>query len=128
MFLTRESLLRPADRRIAAVDLPDGRRAYIRSLNELEHSRYESAVWRKTKRGAWEMDAELLEAQRRRLVALCVCDPQGIPLLTEDDVEALGQADGALIKALAIACRKHCGLDEVEPAEGGEKNSPATAD
>jgi hypothetical protein len=124
-FLTRESLLAKAERRIKAVELGDGRAVRIRTLNELEHSAYESAVWRKTKRG-WEMDGELLQEQRRRLVLLCVCNEAGQPLLTDDDLDALGAVDGGLIRRLAFECRKHCGLDDPTADEGDEKNLPET--
>lgn len=119
-MLTREEFLRPAARKVQKVTLCDGRELCIRSLTEGEHAEYEASVWRPNKQGVLEMDPDLLQAQRRLLVAMCVCDESGRPLLTPEDLDALGELDGRMMRELAVACRKLAGLDQTDDSE---KNS-----
>ena len=120
-MLTRDEFLKPAPRKIKPVMMTDGRQVYIRSLSEFEHSEYESSVWKTTKGGNLEMDPDLLQGQRRLLIAQCVCDDAGRPLLTTDEAEKIGDLDGGAMRALVQACREHCGL--VDAPETAEKNS-----
>ena len=92
----------------------------IRSLTELEKSRYEMAP-----RSRGDLDrAQVLNA-KRRLVALCLVDGEGNRILSDADVEQLRSIDGLVISRLFDACWDHCGFSKDDTVEDLVKNSAA---
>jgi hypothetical protein len=107
---TRDELLSaPAGkRRFAKVALPvSGLRVRIRSLTELELSRYQSAMLAP---GGGIKRSKLDDASRR-LIVLCVVDGEGNPLFQDSDLQALADWDSADSGHLYDECAKHCGIN-----------------
>lgn len=114
-FATRDQLLQPARRRIKTVDLPiSGLRVRIRSLYEHESEAFQAEMF---SRGKLQKDKAV--SSYRRLIVLCVCDEQGQPLLSKNDIDALNQWDGADVNHLGKECESHCGFvdGEIEKME-----------
>lgn len=105
-------------RRYAVVPLSGGE-VRIQSLTERERSRYDKG--RFAPDGSWDTDAFV--RARRLLIVLCVVDDNGKRILTEEDVEALGEGDAGDMNVLHEACVKHCGLER--RADVGEPNGNA---
>lgn len=123
-YATREQFLRPAERRYKDVELPiSGLKVRIRSLMELEKEQYESETM--NRKGGLRQD--MLKNARRRLVVLCLSDENGSPLLTPNDVDALGKLDGVDIGVLQDECMVFCGFREGD-IEGLVKNSSGVHD
>lgn len=105
MYATREQLLAATARRYRDVPTLAGL-FRLRSLTEVEKSHNELEVL--GRKGG--LDKDRLLAARRKLIALCVVDGDGVPLLTADDVAALEQVDAAITGALYDAAIEHCGM------------------
>lgn len=112
-LLTRETLLQPAKRRIATVDLPDGRKACVRSLTEREWSNYTS----QTLTESGKLRTSRLQDATRRLIVLCLCDEQGTPILRPNDTEALADVDSQTTQALYDAIKKHVNTSDADIEE-----------
>lgn len=123
MLLSRESLLKPADRRFQDYKLPDGRAFRVRSLTEAERSQWEMA----TVDGKGKPVRDKLLSARRRLVCLTLVDDQNRPLLSADDESLLASQDGGMIEAIYKAAAEHCGITNSD-VETLVKNSPETSD
>jgi hypothetical protein len=126
-MITRTDILSPPARRIVLITLKDGRQAFIRSLNELEYSEYTSYPWKVTKSGTMEMDPKRMSAQKRLLITLSLCNEAGEPLLSRDDMSAIGYLDGAVVVDLVEKIRQHCGFNDEQSMEDAEKNSGETS-
>ncbi len=117
-LISRDALLGKTARRYMTVDLPGGEKARIQSLTELEKSEFEFAVI-STKGKA--LRSKMVIA-RRTLVVLCLVDNDGKRILSDADLDALAQIDGAVISAIYDEARIHCGFEEGD-IEGLAKNS-----
>lgn len=128
-MLTRDDFIRPMQRTFQVATLRDGRKVCLRNLNALEIANFRAAPNVKTDKG-YDLDVVKLKAQDRRIVTLCVVDGETHePFLSEQDLVAMGKADGAFIDEVATLCRLHCKLIEAEEAgDDAEKNSEATGD
>ncbi len=115
-------LARGNDRRFEIVPVPGLGPVRIRSLKELERSRYETDTLGDD--GGTERDR--LETAKRRLIVMCVVDGDAEPLLTADDLDALGDKDGAITAYLFDACRRHCGFEkgDIERLVGNSGPTP----
>lgn len=123
-LLDRETFLKSGNgRRFEIVEIPGLGRVKIRSLKEIERSTFEAETFDDD--GGFEHDA--LTTAKRRLVILCVVDNNGEPLLNFDDLDALGEKDGAIFNGLYKACAKHTGINETDLAAlvGNSKTTPA---
>jgi hypothetical protein len=85
---------------------------------ESEKEAYEASL--RDKSG--EVTNDSLKAGRRRLIALCLCDENGQRILSEADVEAMGEKDGTDMAYLQEECQVFCGFKKGEIATV-EKNS-----
>lgn len=121
-FATRDDFFSATKRRFKAVTLWNGKKARIRSLNEVEYALID-ATNLDFKRGGLSK-AGIRESNVRLLVA-SVCDGEGNLLFGEADLPQLGLVDTALIEPLVREIREHCGLKNLDQEEL-EKNSPAT--
>ena len=120
MFLTRDQLLKPADRRFLDVQLSNGSQARLRSISERERSEYEAGLL--DAKGGFKKD-RLLSA-RRRLVCLTLVDEQNATLFTVAEEGKLADQDGRLMEELYQAA-SHCGIKDSD-VEAIVKNSNPT--
>jgi hypothetical protein len=97
----------------------------IRSLKETERSAYEAERFGTD--GDLQADRQL--DAKVRLIALCVCDGDGEPLLSPADVVALGERDGAFTGLMFDECFEHCGFSKRDrEAILGNLSATPTAD
>lgn len=121
-FVTRDMLLRPHPRRFTVVDVPGWGRVRIRSLTELERSRFEASI--RDKNG--QVSNTKLVDLKCRLIVLCVVDGDGNQILTNADIDVLRNQDARVTNALVDAIQGHCGITS-DDIEDMEKNLGATA-
>lgn len=121
-FITRDAILAPAKRRFAEVAIRSWGKFRIRSLTELERSRFEASI--RDKRG--QVIADKMVDLKCRLIVLAVVDNEGNQLLTNSDIEQLRQQDSKLTNELVDFIQKHCGISDVD-LEDLEKNSEPTS-
>jgi hypothetical protein len=105
-------------RRVKTVDVPGWGKFRIRSLTELERSRFEASIRDKT----GQVSSTKLIDLKCRLIVLCVVDENGDTLLQNSDIEELRQQDSKLTEALFEEIQAHCGYG-VAKLEDLEKNS-----
>lgn len=123
-YATADQLLtgKPAPRRYADVVLPvSGHRLRIQSLTARELTGYEQAAV-STGRNLSFIPARIKDASAR-LIVLCVVDAQSNRMLSNKNIDEIGEWDSADVSALYSACAKHCGHDTAGMAELSEKNS-----
>lgn len=119
MFATREQFLQRAKRRFKKVTLPVSQLTVrIQNLMEFEKEAYETETL--SRQG--EIRHDKLISARRRLIVLCLVDEDGNPILSEADLEALKDLDGADMAFLQDECTVHCGFKRGD-IEGLVKNS-----
>lgn len=85
----------------------------VRSLSEREQSTFEAATV--TKSGG--LKTERLKDAKRRYIALCVCDEEGNPILTANDVREMDETDARLIQWVYKIATEHNGIDESDVEE-----------
>lgn len=116
-FCTREQMLSAPKRRFTEVDIADWGKFRIRSLTELERSKFEASIRDKQGRVS---NNKLLDL-KCRLIVLCVVDANGDTILTNADIDALREQDSYRTNALVDAIQKHCGFSDSD-IEDLEKN------
>ena len=120
-FATRDTILAPLKRRFTEIAIPNWGKFRLRSLTELERSRFEASI--RDKKGQVS-NAKLIDL-KCRLIVLCVVDGNGDPLLGNSDIDQLRQQDSKATNALVEAIQSHCGISDSD-LEDLEKNSEAT--
>lgn len=120
-FITRDAILRPAKRRFAEISIRDWGKFRIRSLTELERSRFEASI--RDKRG--QVVPDKIVDLKCRLIVLAVVDADGNQLLQNSDIETLRQQDSRLTNELVDFIQKHCGITDGD-MEDLEKNCEPT--
>jgi hypothetical protein len=120
-FATRDAILARKPRRVKTVDVPGWGKFRIRSLTELERSRFEATI--RDKNG--QVSSSKMIDLKCRLIVLCVVDENGDPLLQNSDIEELRQQDSKLTNALVEEIQSHCGYSDAD-LEDLEKNSEPT--
>lgn len=121
-FVTRDALLRPLVRRFKVVEIPDWGKFRIRSLTELERSKFEASI--RDKKG--QVSNSKLVDLKCRMIVLCIVDADGNQLLTNADIDVLRNQDSKATNALVDAIQSHCGITEGD-MEDLEKNCEPTA-
>jgi hypothetical protein len=123
-YASRESFLKPAQRRFKDVTLPvAGLKFKIRSLFEGEKEAYEASLLN----AKGDTTKDTLINARRRLIALCLCDGSKEPILSIADLDAMKQLDGADMAYLQDECQTFVGF-KAGDIEGLVKNcEPAHA-
>lgn len=117
-LVTRDLLLTRDNRRYTEIPFGDtGLMLRIRSLTELERSRYEASLM--TAKGRLKGDA--LVKIKARLIAETAVDADGNLLLTEKDVTDLMHRDSRLINSLVDPIKEHVGINDGD-LEDLEKN------
>ena len=122
-MLTREQLLGSFKREYREVETAAGR-VRIQNLNEGEKSLWQDANYNK--------DGKLIDGWlgkiRRRLLAACLVDEKGKPLLQQGDSERLKEVDSGVVAQIAEACSEHIGLPLAEKQELEKNSDEAPAD
>lgn len=122
-YFSREELLTPVKRRFHEFPVRlngSTKNVRIRSLTERERSAYELSG--SDERGRWKLDRAM--RMKCSLIALCVVDGDGNPLLSERDAEKLMEQDGSATGKLFDECVSHTGVDALS-VEKTAKNSAA---
>lgn len=109
-YITRDEILGPCKRRFADVAVPGWGKFRIRSLTELERSRFEATCLDKS----GQLSANKLQDVKCRLIVLAVVDQNGDQLLTNSDIENLRQQDSRNTNVLVDEIRRHCSMNEVD--------------
>ncbi len=126
-FGTRGDFLAPCPRRYGEFTMPSTGVTYrYRSLSEAEFSEFEMALYVRDDDGL-RTDDDRHKDMRGRLIVLCLCDENGERILTDGDVEKIGQLDAGDTGALYDALKEHCGLarrvrDAQAKREAAKKN------
>ena len=115
----REMFTRPALRRYRAFDVPDFGRVRIQSFTEREMSAYQAGFL--DKRG--EPSPRRIAEMRRRIIALCVVDGDGDRLLTDQDADAIGNGDSAVMGCIQEEIQDHINFGSDDDLEELAKNS-----
>ena len=105
-LIDRAALLGKSKRRFAVYRIEHLGDVRVRNLTEAERSQFEVD----NLNDDLNHDRGKVLNAKRRLICACVVDAEGNPILTLDDVVALGEVDGAITGALFDVCQKHCGF------------------
>jgi len=100
----------------APVELPDGRKTFVRKLSAHERTQYD--VWISDK------DTGAVYSTREAMVCLCACDENGKRLFEDKDITRLGQLDFDAIEPIFTAAFRLNGFMPTSP-EDIKKNSEA---
>jgi len=123
-MLTKDQFLGSFRRTFREVETPIGT-LRIRNLTEGEKQEFEAG----SLKADGKLNLSFVRSQRRRLVALCLVDDDGQPLLTDaSDVARLKDVDAAVIVRLFDAATEHCGFSAEEVEELGKNYDAATAE
>lgn len=123
-FVGRDAFVRPALRRYREIDVQDFGRVRIQSLTEREMSAYQSGFLNKHGEPVQGKIAEM----RRRIIALCVVDADGKRLLTDQDADAIGNGDSAVMGKIQEEIQEHIAFGSDEDLEELAKNSETIHD
>lgn len=121
-FVTREAALKPLTRRFKVVEIPDWGKFRLRSLSELERSRFDSSFL--NKQGQVNTN-KLVDVKCRMIIAACV-DGDGNQLFRDSDIHELRNQDSKHTNALTDEIKLHWGMTD-EDVEDLEKNLGPTA-
>ena len=111
MYLTREALFQKTERRYRDVDLPNGEKARLQSLNELERAEHNSELLKDD----GSVDKEKLKLATCRLLRMMLVDADGNEILHDSDIEVLLQIDSAVMEVIGDAAREHIGWNKDKP-------------
>ncbi len=120
-YATRDAFLGPAKRRFTEAEVEGLGKVRIRSLTELERSKFEASM--RAKNG--EVSNLKLVDMKARLIVLCVVDGDGNPLLTHRDIDQILQQDSEVTNEVVDQIQEHCGFTKSD-IEELEKNCAAT--
>lgn len=126
LILDRQTLLSNGNERRSKIEkIPGLGHVKIRSLKERERSQFETDALDDD----GDLDRDSLLTAKRRLIILCVVDANLEPLLTDADLDALANKDGAILNALYKVCAEFSGITETDLADlvGNSKSTPANA-
>jgi hypothetical protein len=112
MALTKDALLaiRP---QAVIVELEGHGKVYLKGLTARERDDYEQSLIEAGPDGRQRVKPHQHNV-RASLVVRCLTDETGERLLSDDDVEALGEVDGAIINKLWDEARKLSGMSTEE--------------
>jgi len=109
-FATRELLTQRTPRRFTAVPIDGWGTVRIRSLTELERSRFEATIRDKT----GQVSSVRMIDLKCRLIVLCVVDAEGNQILQDADITSLREQDSKLTNQLVEAIQSHCGYSDAD--------------
>jgi hypothetical protein len=123
-ILTRDALLKPVEVPREQVDLPElGGSVWVRGMTTAEkvewHAQFQTSSGKPNKKRLAQI--------AQRLCVWCVCDENGQRILTDEDVEAIGQQRADVIERIASVAQRLCGMAGTGVEELA-KNSDETSD
>lgn len=110
--LTREQILAAIDVKIEAVDVPEWNGAvYVRNLSGKARDAFESSRYRLTDPGTGKQKVELNQNNTRAaLLSASICDEAGVLQFNVNDIDALGEKNGAVLDRLFDVAQRLSGL------------------
>lgn len=120
--LSREAFLRPAKVNVVEVPVPElGGSVYVKGMTAKDRSRFETQF----QLSSGKSNTRKLKEIRERLVVACLCDEEGVLLLQDSDVDAVGAQPAAVVERIVDAAQKVCGMSNND-VEDLAKNSEET--
>ena len=120
--LSREAFLRPAKVNVVEVPVPElGGSVYVKGMTAKDRSRFETQF----QLSSGKSNTRKLKEIRERRVVACLCDEEGVLLLQDSDVDAVGSQPAAVIERIVEAAQKVCGMSN-DDVEDLAKNSDET--
>ena len=120
--LSREAFLRPAKVNVVEVPVPElGGSVYVKGMTAKDRSRFETQF----QLSSGKSNTRKLKEIRERLVIACLCDEEGVLLLQDSDVDAVGSQPAAVVERIVDAAQKVCGMSNND-VEDLAKNSEET--
>lgn len=113
--VTRETFLRPLERRTESVPVPEfgeGAEILVCGMNARERSEFDKQFQTKNGKPSEARQKEI----RERLVAACCRNDDGTRMFTDDDVAAIGYQDATVVERIVEVAMRLCGMkaDDVE--------------
>ena len=119
--LSREQILAAVDLKIEAVETPEwGGNVFVRNMTGKARDAFERTRFKMVK----DKVEVIHENTRAALLAVSLCDAQGHLLFTAQDIEALGEKNGAVLDRLFDVAQRLSGLRQKDTEER-LKNSPS---
>jgi len=107
MNLTRESFFQRAEVPTETISLPQlGGSVLVRGMTAKERSAFEDQFTLKS----GKPNAKARLEMRERLLIATVCDMEGQPLFTREDVAAIGRLPAATVEPLVDSAQRVCGM------------------
>ena len=125
MLLSREQIIRAADRKTEDVDVPEwGGTVRVRALSGVERDAYEAGIVQLRGDGSKVVNLKNL---RGRLVSLSCVDEEGNRIFTDEDAIALGDKSASALERVFDVARRLSGLseDDVEELAEGFGGAPS---
>jgi hypothetical protein len=122
--LSREAFLRPAKVNVVEVPVPElGGSVFVKGMTAKDRSRFETQF----QLSSGKSNTRKMKEIRERLVIACLCDEEGVLLLQDSDVDAVGSQPAAVIERIVEAAQKVCGMsnDDVEDLAKNSDETPA---
>lgn len=119
--LTRDQILAAADIRIEEVKVPDwGGSVFVKGMSGAERDRFEASII--VQRG--KTQSFNLNNVRAKLCSLTICNEQGDPVFTEQDVAALSAKSASALQTVFAVAQRLSGLgdDDVKELTEGIKS------
>jgi hypothetical protein len=114
--LTREAILASRDVTIERVEVQEwGGEVYVRNLSGKSRDSFEGSRVRVMPGNTVEM---VHDNTRARLLSMTLCDEHGALLFSQDDIEALGEKDAAVLDRLFDVAQRLSGM---RPTDGRDK-------
>lgn len=111
-MLTRDQILSAQDTKSETVAVPEwGGDVKVRMMTGRERDEFEREQYEMAKMG------QLGDNIRARLIARCLIDDEGKPLMTSNDVQALGEKSSAALERIARVCRRLNKLEDEDVKE-----------
>lgn len=120
--LTREQILAAIDQKIEAVEVPEwGGTVYVRNLTGKARDAFESSRY-KMVNGKPEI---IHQNTRAALLAASLCNAEGLLIFTQQDIEALGEKNGAVLDRLFDVAQRLAGMRAKDQEERAKNSDSA---
>lgn len=123
--LSREAFLRPAKVNVVEVPVPElGGSVFVKGMTAKDRSRFETQF----QLSSGKSNTRKMKEIRERLVIACLCDEEGVLLLQDSDVDAVGSQPAAVIERIVEAAQKVCGMSNDDVEDLAKNSGETTAD
>ena len=111
MELTRDMFLKVAPVQVTKVLVPElGGEVFVKGMTAKGRSAFEKQF----QTIAGKSNKRKLQEIRERLVVACLCDGQGHLLLTDADIDVVGDHPAGAIERIVTAAQVACGMTDVD--------------